>query len=75
MIDQEQKLVIPWLVIPPPEEGTKLHKLLVSSPDGQIVEFFISLAAAEKLPEFLSNAALWQTFFSSLINSLEMNNV
>ena len=73
MIDEEQRLTIPWMVIPP-VEGAKLNKLLVSAPDGQIVEFFISTAAAEKLPEFLSNAALWQTFFSSLINSLEMTN-
>lgn len=73
MIDEEQKLSIPWMVIPP-QEGQKLNKLLVSAPDGQIVEFFISTAAAEKLPEFLANAALWQTFFSSLITSLEMSN-
>lgn len=73
MIDQEQRLVLPWLVLPA-EEGAKVHKLLISAPDGQVVEFFVSTAAAEKLPDFLSNSALWQTFFSSLINSLEMQN-
>lgn len=73
MIDSEQRLVIPWLVLPA-EGDSKLNKLLVSAPDGQIVEFMISTAAAEKLPEFLANSALWQTFFASLINSLEMQS-
>lgn len=73
MIDEEQRLVLPWLVLPA-EEGSKFNKLLVSAPDGQIVEFLVSTATAEKLPEFLSSAALWQTFFSSLINSMEMQN-
>ena len=73
MIYQEQRLVIPWLVLPA-EEGSTRHKLLVSSPDGQVVEFLVSTAAAEKLPEFLANSALWQTFFASLINSLEMQS-
>lgn len=73
MIDQEQKLVLTWLVLPA-EEGTKLHKLLVSAPDGQIVEFLVSTTTAEKLPDMLDSSALWQTFFSSIINSMEMNN-
>ena len=74
MIDQEQKLVLTWLVLPA-EEGSNLHKLLVSAPDGQIVEFLVSTATAEKLPDMLDSSALWQTFFSSLINSMEMSNV
>ena len=73
MIDQEQKLVMPWLILPA-EEGTKLHKLLISAPDGQIVEFLLSTATAEKLPDMLASSALWQTFFSSLIISMEMSN-
>jgi hypothetical protein len=74
MIDQEQKLVLTWLVLPA-EDGSNLQKLLVSAPDGQIVEFFLSSQAAEKLPDMLNSSALWQTFFSSLINSMEMSNV
>lgn len=73
MIDQEQKLVLPWLVLPA-GEGAKLHKLLVSAPDGEIIEFLVSAATVEKLPDMLGNSALWQTFFASLINSLEMQS-
>lgn len=73
MIDQEQKLVLPWLVLPA-VESTKLHKLLVSAPDGEIIEFLISTDSAEKLPQFLASSSLWQAFFSSLLNSMEMQN-
>lgn len=71
MIDQEQKLVLTWLVLPA-EEGSKMHKVLVSAPDGQIVEFLASTPAVEKLGDMLDNSSLWQTFFSSLLNSLEI---
>lgn len=73
MIDQEQRVTIPWLVLPA-EEGSNLHKLLVSAPDGQIIEFLVSSSTAEKLDTLLAGSALWQTFFSSLINSMEMTN-
>lgn len=74
MIDQEQKLILTWLVLPAPE-GSKLHPLLISAPDGQIVELLISAGVAEKLEDMLANSALWQTFFTSLINSMEIANV
>ena len=73
MIDQEQRLVIPWMVVPP-QEGTPVHKLLVSAPGGQIIELVVSPKTAEMLDDFLVDPSLWQTFFTSLINSIEMQN-
>lgn len=71
MIDQEQKLTLTWLVLPP-KEGSLLHPLLLSTPDGEISEFRVSAGVAEKLGPMLDDKELWSTFFHSLINSLEI---
>lgn len=67
----EQSLRLTYLVVP---GLSRLSTLLVNTPSGEILEFRISPKAAEQLPAFFDEKVLWERFFSSLINSLEIHN-
>lgn len=66
---EEQWISIPWMVIEPQNEGDPF-KVLVSSPQGNILEFPIPKEAVPHIGPMLSNDALWNSFFSSVIDSL-----
>lgn len=68
----QQTLSIPYLVMPS-ENGEETPSLLVSTPDGTVLEFDISDATAINLDETLGNSGLWSAFFTSLIQSMESN--
>jgi hypothetical protein len=73
LINEEQRLVVPWMVLPP-EESKHLCTLLVSAPDGEIIKLLIRPKTAEQLGDILTKADLWQTVFVGLVTSLEMSD-
>lgn len=66
----ENRLIIPWMILPPQNEE-ETHKLIISSPRGNILEFPISEKSAEHLGAILGTDALWSSFFSSVISSIK----
>lgn len=66
----EQRLTIPWLVVKRDELPEDL--LLVSAPDGVVLEFPLPKTAVDGLSLMLSDNRLWNTFFGSLLNSLKV---
>ena len=66
---EEQRVSIPWLVIEPQTEGGD-YKVLVSTPQGNILEFPIDKEAIQHIGPLLDTDALWNSFFTSVIASL-----
>jgi hypothetical protein len=64
----EQRLSIPWLII---EREGDANNLLVSAPDGTVLEYDIPKSAIAGFSLMLADNRLWNTFFSSLLNSFK----
>jgi hypothetical protein len=75
----EQRLVLPWLIVkrdgPKPSENLSPYLLLVSSPDGIVLEFDLPENASKHLGDVLQDHNLWKTFFTSLVNSFKVQQV
>jgi len=68
---KEKTLSIPYLVL---DEGEGSEpSLLVSAPDGTVLEFKIDEHIAINIDDVLSNSGLWSAFFNSLIQSMQTN--
>lgn len=65
----EQRLTLPWMII---RRGGTDDTLLVSSPDGVVLEFAIPKTAVDGFSLMLADSRLWNTFFSSLLNSFKI---
>jgi len=68
MTHEQQNLNLPYIILPSDAEPGDFE-LLVSAPDGTILDFDISPELAETLPEVLSHAGFWRSVFESLIQS------
>jgi hypothetical protein len=72
----EQTLVLPWLIVKKdgqkPSENSLPYLLLVSSPDGIVLEFDLPEPASRLLGDVLQDHNLWKTFFTSLVNSFKV---
>jgi hypothetical protein len=66
---EQKNINLPYLVLT--EDGPTT--LLVSAPDGLVLEFPIDDATAAKIDEVLTNSGLWSAFFTSLIQSMQNN--
>lgn len=62
----ENLLKLPWMVV----EAEGANTLLVSAPDGVVLDFNLSPAQAGNIQSALSNSGLWSAFFYALIGSL-----
>lgn len=75
----EQRLVLPWLVVE--RDRSKLSgdlspfSLLVSSPDGALLEFDLPENVSKHLGDVLADQNLWKTFFTSLLDSFRVPQV
>jgi hypothetical protein len=71
----EQRLVLPWLILkrdgPEPSENSSVYSLLVSCPDGTVLEFDLPEQGSKLLGDVLQDQSLWKTFFGSLVNSFK----
>jgi hypothetical protein len=72
----EQRLVLPWLILkrdgPELSENSSPYLLLVSSPDGIVLEFDLPELGSKLLGDVLADHNLWKTFFTSLVNSFKV---
>jgi len=66
---EEQRISLPWVVVEPQEEGGEF-KVLVSTPQGNILEFPVDKDAVQHIGPLLDTDALWNSFFTSVIASL-----
>lgn len=66
---EEQRISIPWVVVEPQEEGGEF-KVLVSTPQGNILEFPVDKNAVQHIDPLLDTDTLWNSFFTSVIASL-----
>lgn len=66
---EEQRISLPWMVIEPQEEGGEF-KVLVSTPQGNILELPVDKDAVQHIGPLLDTDALWNSFFTSVIASL-----
>lgn len=66
---EEQRISLPWMVVEPQEEGGEF-KVLVSTPQGNILEFPVDKDAVQHIGPLLDTDALWNSFFTSVIASL-----
>jgi hypothetical protein len=63
-MEQQQTISIPWII------ANKM--LLVSTPQGEVVDFPLGDVTEDVLAELLNSTGLWQTFFKSLVASLNV---
>jgi hypothetical protein len=67
---EEHVIDIPTVILDQ-EDGSIV--LLVSAPDGMLLEFPLTEAVANKIDDTLINNGLWSAFFTSLIQSMQNN--
>ena len=60
---EQKNLNLPYLIV---ANGDK-YNLLVSAPDGKVLEFSITPDIAEGLDDALKQSDLWDIFFKTLI--------
>jgi hypothetical protein len=68
--NNQQTLSLPYILLPSISEPGDME-LLVSAPDGTLLDFDLSKETAEKFNDVLNNPGLWRSFFESLIASLD----
>lgn len=64
--DAQQTLSIPWMI----DTFDGKCELLVSAPDGGIIEIPLTPEIAKQFPSLISQRGLWAIFFNSLVASL-----
>lgn len=70
MEPEQTNLTLPYIILPSNAEPGDFE-LLVSAPDGTILDFDIGPELAERLPEILNGAGFWSSVFQSLIEALD----
>lgn len=75
----EQALRLPWLIVKKNNElkssdNSLPYLLLVSCPDGTVLEFDLPENAANQLEDILKDHKIWKTFFTSLVASFKIQN-
>lgn len=63
-MDKQQTISIPWIIAN--------KKLLVSVPEGKVLDFPIEDTDEESLSALFNSTGLWTTFFASLVASLNV---
>jgi hypothetical protein len=63
-MDKQQTISIPWIIAN--------KKLLVSAPQGEVLDFPIGDTDEEALTTLLTSTSLWSTFFNSLSAALNV---
>lgn len=75
----EQALRLPWLIVKKeglkPSDDSLPYLLLVSCPDGTVLEFDLPENAANQLEDVLKDHKIWKTFFASLAASFKIQNI
>lgn len=66
-MDEQRTITVPWLVVTTEAEPV----LLVSAPNGNIVELPCREDTAEHLDALLNSDVLWKTFFTTLLTAIE----